>query len=136
MKTITIALSLCAFTTVLLFNHSDRSNIILGSLIGTVSILLVIQVLLPRTLMYRRARVVESEIGNSERKVVPVLFRGLWAGQKKIEIDAVKEEMSQAGWQFLKVTAAADSRMRRTMNGGVDVHFIRSIPDSGTLHAH
>ncbi len=132
MRILTIVLALGALA---LVGLAGGVHIAFGALLGTIAVLFVFQVLLPRTLMNRRTQEIESKIGNCERKVVPVVFTRLWSWQKKIEIEDVKEEMALAGWQFLKATSAADSRMWRTMFGGIDVHFIRSVPGSETLPA-
>tara|TARA_R110002072_G_scaffold146075_1_gene292755 strand:- start:3749 stop:4147 length:399 start_codon:yes stop_codon:yes gene_type:complete len=110
------------------------SGSIVLSVFAGVSLLFRLSVVLSRILMNRRVWKIESGMGDCERKVVPIVFTRLWSWQKESEIEEVKKKLA-AGWQYLKRARASDSSLLRTKFGGIDVHFIRAIPNSETVTA-
>ena len=83
------------------------------------------EVILPRLRMGRKARELEAKISRPEHVTIELQFRSFWPSRKRMEIANIEVKMTEAGWTLLRQKEAARSEVRWTMNGGLDLQFIR-----------
>lgn len=88
-------------------------------------------VLTPRIEMLRRAGKLLKEIPQHERAMVYLPFSSTFSPGKQIEMAAKIAEMGEDGWVFLKAGEAHPLKTLRSWGGGLNLHFIRSVADSG-----